>query len=149
MLQQWLIGTYPTLIFFYYRQEEEEQKAKHMPTELASFICLFFKYLFLLENNCFIMLCYFLLYNKVNQLLCEHIYSLPLEPPFHPPTPIPPLSVITEHQGEFPVLHSLPTSYFTHSGVHTSMLLSQFIPPSSPPTTLCELAFFKIAFPGI
>ena len=58
---------------------------------------------FLLEYNCFTMLCQFLLYNKVSQL-CVCIYPLPLElPSAHP---IPPLWVITEHQAEFPVLYS-------------------------------------------
>ena len=38
---------------------------------------------FLLEYNCFTMLCQFLLYNKLNQLyVC--IYSYPLESPSHP-----------------------------------------------------------------
>ena len=40
----------------------------------------------LLEYNCFTMLCYFLLYNKVNQLYL-YIYPLPFDPPIpHHPT---------------------------------------------------------------
>ena len=38
---------------------------------------------FILEYNCFIILCNFLLYNEVSQL-CVHTYPLPLEPPSHP-----------------------------------------------------------------
>ena len=58
----------------------------------------------LLEDNCFTMLCQFLLYNNVNQpLVCT--YSLPLQPPSRP-IPHPTLSVITEHLAELPVLHS-------------------------------------------
>ena len=46
----------------------------------------------LLQYNCFTMLCYFLLCNKVNQLyLCiyPHISSLLHLPPSHPPYPTP------------------------------------------------------------
>ena len=53
----------------------------------------FLEYLFLLEYNCFTVLCYFLPYNIVNQPN-EYIYRLPLEPP--PATPTPFLSVVTE-----------------------------------------------------
>ena len=45
----------------------------------------------LLEYNCFTMVCYFLLYNKVNQLyiyIYPHISSL-LSLSSHPPYPIP------------------------------------------------------------
>lgn len=35
---------------------------------------------FLLEGNCFVMLCWSLLYHNVNQL-CVYIYPLSLEPP--------------------------------------------------------------------
>ena len=45
--------------------------------------------LFLLESNCFTMLCWFLLYNEVNQPQV-HIYSLPLGPPSHPTPSSPP-----------------------------------------------------------
>ena len=53
-----------------------------------SLISIFVYYYFLLEYNCFIMLCSFLLYNEVNQLYV-YIYPLPLGPP--PPPPIPPI----------------------------------------------------------
>ena len=49
-----------------------------------------------LEYNCFSMLCYFLLYNKVDQLKV----ILPLEPPSRPT-----LKVITEPQTELLVLY--------------------------------------------
>ena len=49
---------------------------------------------FLVEYNCFTMLCLFVLYNEVNQLYVYiYIYLLPLEPPSYPA--IPPLSAIT------------------------------------------------------
>ena len=46
----------------------------------------------LLEYNCFTMVCYFLLNNKVNQLyisICSHISSLLHLPLSHPPYPTP------------------------------------------------------------
>ena len=75
------------------------------------------------------MLYWFLLCN-MNQLHI-YIYLLPLEPPSHPPTPIPPLQVITEHQAELPVLYiSFPLAIsFTHGSVYVSVLLSQSISP--------------------
>ena len=36
-----------------------------------------------MEDNCFMMRCWFLLYNNMNQLYV-YIYPLPLEPPSHP-----------------------------------------------------------------
>ena len=57
---------------------------------------------FLLEFNCFTLLCYCLLYNEVSQLyVC--IYLLPLGPPLPPVLPI---QVITEHRAELSVLNS-------------------------------------------
>ena len=47
---------------------------------------------FLLEYNCFTMVCQFLLYNKVNQLyiyIYPHISSLLCLSPSHPPYPTP------------------------------------------------------------
>ena len=41
---------------------------------------------FLLEYNCFTVLCWFLLYNEVNQLYV-YMYPLPLGPPSSPPHP--------------------------------------------------------------
>ena len=58
------------------------------------------------------MLCQFLLYREVNQLYVKYIPPLH-KPPF--PTPIPPLSVITEHRAEFPMLYSrLPLAGISH-----------------------------------
>ena len=85
------------------------------------------------------MLCYFLLYNEVNQL-CVHIYPFRLEPP---PTrhTIPSLSVVTEYCVELPVLYvSFPLAiYFinTYDTVYVLMLLSQFVHPLLPSASLC------------
>jgi len=45
----------------------------------------FFLFFLKLEDNCFILLCWFLLYNSMNQLYIS-IYPLSLEPPSHNPT---------------------------------------------------------------
>ena len=84
----------------------------------------------LLEYNCFIIFCQFLLYNKVNQLyvyIYPHIPSLLHLPPA---LPFPPLQVVTQHQADLPVLCScFPLAiYFTFGCVYVSMLLSHFIP---------------------
>ena len=62
----------------------------------------FFFISFLLGYSCF-TLCWFLLYNIMNQP-CVYIYLLSCEPPYH--HPIPPVSVITEHRAEQPVLYN-------------------------------------------
>ena len=60
----------------------------------------------LLEYNCFIVLCQFLLYNKVNQLYV-HIYPyIPSLLSLPPTLPIPPLYVVTKHRADLPVLCS-------------------------------------------
>ena len=99
----------------------------------------------LLEYNCFIMLCQFLLYNIVNWPYA-YIYPFPLEPPSHPP--ILPLQVITEHQAELLGLcSSFPlTIYLAHGSVYMSMLLSQFfsVLPQvslSPSPSICTSLF--------
>ena len=59
------------------------------------FLWLFFSFLFLtslLEYNCFKMVCYFLLYNKVKQFyiyICSNISSLLHLPPSRSPDPTP------------------------------------------------------------
>ena len=58
--------------------------------------------IFLLERNCFTMLCYFLLYNKMNQP-SVYISPLPLEPPSHSRSHP---SRSSEHCTELPVLYS-------------------------------------------
>ena len=79
------------------------------------------------------MLCWFLLYNKENQLY-GYIYLSLLD---LPPTPtVPPILVITEHQAELPVLLStFPLAiYFTHGSVYMSIPVSPFIPHPLPST---------------
>ena len=75
------------------------------------------------------MLCYFLLYNKVNQQYVHiylHIHSLLCLPPT---LPIPPFSVVTKHRADLPVLCScFPLAiYFIFGSVYMSMSLSHFI----------------------
>ena len=90
-------------------------------------LCFFFSLIFLLEDSCFIVLCWFLPYismSKPQVYLCP----LPLEPPSHSP----PLWVVTQHWAELPVSHSNfpPALSFTYGRVYVSMLPSQFVPPS-------------------
>ena len=75
------------------------------------------------------MLCYFLLYNKVNQL---YVYIYPHIPSLlHLPSilPMPPLQVVTKHQADLPVLCGcFPLAiYFTFGSVYMSMPLSHFV----------------------
>lgn len=51
---------------------------------------------FLLEYNCFAVLCSFPLYNKVNHLYVS-IYPLPLVPPSHPETSVFSVSILKSH----------------------------------------------------
>ena len=85
------------------------------------------------------MLCWFLLYNKVNQLY-EYIDPLPLGPLSYPLTP--PLWGITGHRAELPVLHgSFPlASYFTHGGAYMSTLFS--ISSTLLPCCVCMFALY-------
>ena len=76
------------------------------------------------------MVCYFLLYNKVNQLyiyIYPHISSLLHLPPTFP---IPPLQVVTQHQADLPVLCGcFPLAIdFTFGSIYMAMLLSHFVP---------------------
>ena len=52
-----------------------------------------------------------------------------------PPSRMPPLWVIAEHQAGSPVLYgsSALAIWFTHGSAYMSVLLSQFVPPSSSP----------------
>ena len=84
----------------------------------------------LLEYNCFIMVCQFLFYNKVNQLciyIYPHISSLLRLPPT---LPIPRLQVVTKYRADLPVLCGcFPLAiYFTFGSVYMSMPLSHFVP---------------------
>ena len=90
----------------------------------------------LLVYNCFIIVCQFLLYNKVNQLyiyIYPHISSLLHLPPTHP---IPPLQVVTKHRADFPVLCGcfLLAILFTYGSVYMSMPLSYFAPAYLSPS---------------
>ena len=93
----------------------------------------FFLILLIFKNwNVIAMLYQFLLYSEVSQLYA-YIYPFPLGPP---PTPIPPLLVITEYRAELPVLYSsFPLAVcFTRGSIHVSIPVSQFVSPShSPP----------------
>ena len=77
------------------------------------------------------MLCYFLLYNTVNQQYVSFIPSLLSLPPH---ASILLVSVIAEHQLQLPVLYSsfLLAIYFIHGNVYMSVLLYQFFPFSLP-----------------
>ena len=106
----------------------------------------------LLEYNCFTMLCWFLLCNKVNQL---YVYIYPYIPSvLHlPPTvPIPPLEVVTKHPADLPVLYScFPlVIYFTFGSVDMSMLFSHFIPayPSHSPCQVHSLHLHLYSCPA-
>ena len=95
------------------------------------------------------MLCQFLLYNEVNQLYV-YLYPLPLGPP-SPPTPFPPIQVITEHRAELPVLYGrFPLAiYFTHGSVFMSNLISQFIPPSPQPHVHMCILYVCVSIPAL
>ena len=116
----------------------------------ANFIYLFI-YLFtsLLEYNCFMMVCQFLLYNKVNQLylyIYPHIPSLLCLPPT---LPIPPLQVVTKHRADLPVLCSCFPLCILHLVVYIcpchSLTLSQLTLP--PPRFLKSILHVCIFIP--
>ena len=70
-------------------------------------------YFFKLEDNCFTILCWLLLYNVNRSELYRYVTSLLSVPP------IPPLSVITECQGGLSVLHSsFPLVVYSLSCLH-------------------------------
>ena len=84
-----------------------------------------------LEYNCFTMLCYFLLYNSVNQP-CVCVCALPLD---HPPGPAPHPS---EDRAEPPVPHNslLLALYSTQS-----VCVCVYIPPYPPlPESTCPFS---------
>ena len=103
----------------------------------------------LLEYNCFTILCWFLLYNKVNHphaYICPHIPSLLSLPPI---LPIPPLYVIAKHRVDLPVLcgcFPLP-SYFTFNSVYMSMLLSLRPSFPLPPHVLKSILYVYVFIP--
>ena len=92
------------------------------------------------------MLCYFLLYNKVNQLyiyIYPHISSL-----LHlPPTlPIPLLQVVTKHRADLPVLCGcFPLAiYFTFGSIYKSMPLSHCVPAYPSPPHVLKSIFYQV-----
>ena len=80
--------------------------------------------------------CPFLPYISTNQPL---VYTCPL--PLGPPSHLPPLLVVTEHQFELPESCSkFPVAIYSTSGeVYVFMVLSPFIPPSPSPTVSTSL----------
>ena len=88
---------------------------------------------FLLEDNCFIILCWPLPYINMSQPQV-YICLLPSEPPLSP-SPSHPSRAVTEHWVELPVSHSkCPVALcFTYGNVCASVLFSQFTPPLLPP----------------
>ena len=93
----------------------------------------------LLECSCFTVVCWLLLYNKVNQLyICiyPHVLSILRLPPT---LPIPPLWVVTEHRADLPVLFTcFPLAiYFACGSVCVSMPPSHFV-PAYPSSSLCR-----------
>ena len=83
----------------------------------------FLNHSFLFEYDCLAILCYFLLYNKVNQL-CAHTSSPPGT--FLPSTLIPHPQIITEHRIQFHELQGsfLLATYLTHSNRYVVVVQS-------------------------
>ena len=113
--------------------------------------CLFFL-ASLLECNYFTMVCYFLLYNKVNQLyiyIYPHISSLLHLPPI---LPIPLLQVLTKQRANFPLaMRLLPTSYpfyiwwciYVHATLSLNPSLPFPLPVSSSPFSTSASLFLS------
>ena len=87
---------------------------------------------FILEYDCFTILCWFLLYNEVNQLF---VYIHPSLLDRSPSIPIPPIQVITEHRAELLVLYgSFPLLSVLHMVVYICQSSSpDLYPPPLPP----------------
>ena len=105
-----------------------------MKSSGSIFIDSFFFLTSLLEYNCFTMVCYFLLYSKVNQL-CAYVYPhIPSLLCLSSTLPIPPLQVVTKHRDDLHVLCScFPLAIcFIFGSVYMSVLLSHFVPASPP-----------------
>ena len=100
--------------------------------------------IFLLQYNCFTLLCYFPLYSEVYQPYA-YMYSLPVRPPSHPSLSFRPHQVITELCAQLPVLYIQQLSSYlcctwewTYGAfLVTWMVLSQFFSPSPSPSLLC------------
>ena len=106
----------------------------HVILGLTDFLFYLFKKC-LLEDNCFMVLCQFLLCYQVSQLYV-YIYSLPLGPPFYP-TPPPHPTPLGPHRasGWTPWRYSsFPLAVcLTHGNIYMPVLISQFVPPSPSP----------------
>ena len=88
------------------------------------------------------MVCYFLLYNKVNQLYAYVYPQVPSLLHLPPTLPISPLQVVTKHGADLPVLCGFfPRAiYFTFGSIYKSMPLS--LRPSLPfPLPVSSSAF--------
>ena len=77
------------------------------------------------------------------------IYSLPLEPPCHPPLSHPSRS--SEHGAELLMLYSsFPlVTCFTHGRVYMAVPLSQFVPASPSHTVFASLFFDCNSIPAL
>ena len=114
-------------------QSSQFGEQNHGPHTLYFFFNFFLT--FLLEYNCFTMVCQFLLYNKVNQLfiyIYSHTSSLLRLPPFQ---------LVTKHRVDLPVLCNCfrLAIYFTFGTVYMSIYtlpLSDFV-PAYPSTSPC------------
>jgi len=106
---------------------------------LCMVIMTLFKKNFLLEDNCFTILCLFLPYINMKQ---PKVYICPLPP--EPHSHLPPHSTLLScHRAlgwaSF-VTQQIPTCHhFTYGNVYVSMLFSQFVPTSPSPTVFISL----------
>ena len=92
------------------------------------------------------MVCWFLLYNKVNQPyihIYPHISSLLR---LSPTLPIPPFQVVTKHRADLPVLCGcFPLAIdFTFGSVYMSMPLSHFVPAYPSPSPCPQVHFLRL-----
>ena len=124
----------------------------HVILGLTDFLFYLFKKC-LLEDNCFMVLCQFLLCYQVSQLYV-YIYSLPLGPPFYP-TPPPHPTPLGPHRasGWTPyVKPQLPAICFTlrvsitPESVYASELLSCLVQPSPSPAVSTRLLGLHLRF---
>ena len=134
----------PVNLFFYFTNFIEMQLIHNIV--LVSAIqqndsVLFIYVLFLLEYNCFSMLCQFLLHKEVNQS-CAHRYPLPLGPASYPTASCPSRS---SQSTNLSFLCLLSASHGPSSSTHGSVYVSTpiFRPvtpfPSSPCQHVCSL----------
>lgn len=112
------------------------------------FLFFFFSNLFLLEDDCFTILCCFLLNNIMNQSKCMDIpflLSLPVT------LCIPPLCVITDNRAEFPVPYSgFPLAiYFIHGSIYVDANLSIFPTLSFPHCVHKFVLYVCISVPAL